>query len=232
MKKISKDNKGISMLLVIIVVVIVAVAAAGAVFILTGDDKNNNEEAKTFTITHKVTGQINSGSAVFIYLNDQQIDERRNISGDFTIEADKIYNLADWPGNVTLRAEMVNSSGTVIQTVKKDLTVSATNNSHDVSLAFYNTKIDVSVSVEFPNDATITVSLGDNVLGTFNYNTSPNERTFTVDNYTIIPYDSTPTITIKAVATFQGGYEKPVSVTKNVIKNGTVEFNLVLAEEE
>jgi hypothetical protein len=234
MKKISTDNRGISMLLVIIVIAIVAVAAVGVYFVLGNDDggEDNKEESGSFTIKYNISGQMNSEQSVFVYLDDEQIDELKNTSGSFSIRATTPFNFADWGDDVTLSAVMKDANGNTIQTVKRDLAVSAENNSHDVSLSFYYTTISVAVLVQLQNDATITISVGGTMLGTYEYYTSPDEETFGVPSYTLIPYDAYPTLTITAKATLPGGYDKTVTQTKNVVKNGTVSFNLNLTDGE
>jgi len=235
MKKISKDNKGVSILLVIIVVAIVAVAAVGAYFILAGDNDNNDNKSNetTVTVNFFVSGIINTGETIDIYIDGEKVKTISGVSGVLTNSpsGSEQYKFTGESKEVTVSAKLMKSNGTdVIQTTSTKVTVSSGTASYNANIVFNYTDLKITVSATLATDATLKVYVGTYLAATLEY-ISPNVMDFPVINVGKIALsDDQTTVTVRVVAIDSNDFEKNFDpVTKAIVVNGTTNVSVTVS---
>ena len=136
MKKISENDKGISTIfLVIIVVAVIAVAAIGAYFILSNDDNNDDKGLGSYEVTYHINTNIGAGQVVYVYLDDVQIDENREVGNNRIIQATHKYFFQSNSDTLrTLRADLKDANGNIVRSAEYVFTVKITQTEYPISI--------------------------------------------------------------------------------------------------
>jgi len=236
MKKISNNDKGIATIfLVIIVVAVIAVAAVGAYFVLAGENDSNddNKNETTVAVNFFVSGIINTGETIDIYIDDVKVKTVSGVSGALTNSSfgSEQYKFTGISKEITVSAKLMRSNGTdVVQTTSMKITVMSGTASYNANIVFSYTDLKITVGASLAADATLKVYVGSNYLAaTLDY-ISPG-----ITNYPVIDVgkialsDNQNTITVRVIATDSNNFEKTETVTKDVVKNGTTNVSIAIS---